>query len=336
MAQNSKYEVFISYRRSDSAERALLVRSYLAEWFQSDTIFLDTHEIHEGPFPDQIRQAINEAKYFVVLISKNSFPGAAAPGTTDYYAEEIKLAITNARSRGLKIIPILYDDVTIEEVNLPESLEYLQTTNCISYHKDDPAGFKNRLYEFTRKKNLRIKDWLVFPLAIITIYTIVSLISGIILYLFDRYATDYDEAVQIASQHVVENDGKFYYNLSDEFICYNPVTRQISSFPKHSQEGLELHINTDDLYKVGFWSTAAALAYQVTKIKYKPHGGKQAAIYVCVGVSMVAGVGLGCTLERMFFPLYRCEEIQRNIHSPKFWQDVIVRKYQFNQTKLIR
>lgn len=313
-----------------------MVRSYLSEWFRPETIFLDTHEIHEGPFPEPIRQAINEVKYFIVLISCNSFPDTAVCGGTDYYVEEIKLAISNAGNRNIKIIPILYDGVDIDKVNLPESLKDLMITNCIYYHKDDPMGFKNRLYEFTRKKKLKIDDWLVFPLAVLTIYAIVSFVSGAVLYLFDRYGTDYDTAVQIASTHVIEDDNMFYYDLADEYICYNPITEQISSYPKHSSDGIELHIDSEDLYKVGFWTTAAALAYQVTKMKYKPHGGKQAAIYLCVGVSMVAGVGLGCTLERMFFPLYRCEEIQRNIHSPEFWQNVIMLRYKYNKKKLIR
>lgn len=321
----NKYQVFISYRRSDSADRATLIRSYLSEWFSEECIFLDTHEIHEGPFPEYIEEALNSVHIFMLLISNNSFKDLSAyTCEMDYYYEEIRRAI----AKGIKIIPIVYDNIDFDTMIVPKELERIKLQNAIYSHVDDPNGLKNRLYEFTRKKRTTLKDWIAFPLVIISVYLFVSLISGIGMYLYDRFFTSYEDAIDIASEHITNNGGLYYYPIAENtFVSYNPRTKEISKYSMGDVTTVSIMVSEESTYKIGFWSTATTLFYQIVKSKYKPHNGKQYLAYLGVAVATVAGIGLGCTIERMIFPQFRVKQIEDNIYNPNFWQDIIQLKY---------
>ena len=136
------YKVFISYRRIDCSERATLIRTYLSEWFDEENIFLDTQEIHDEAFPTCIENALNTAQIFVLLISKNSFNISKQPAEkNDFYYEEIRRAI----AKGIKIIPIVYDNINYNNIEFPKGMESLEFQNAIYSHTDDPNGLKNRL-----------------------------------------------------------------------------------------------------------------------------------------------------------------------------------------------
>lgn len=319
------YKVFISYRRIDCSERATLIRTYLSEWFDEENIFLDTQEIHDGEFPTCIENALNTAQIFVLLISKNSFNISKQPAEkNDFYYEEIRRAI----AKGIKIIPIVYDNINYNNIEFPKGMESLEFQNAIYSHTDDPNGLKNRLYEFTRKKQRTIKDWLALPLAIITVYLVVTLISFIGMYLYDHFSTSYEDAVEIASEHIIKNDDTFLYHIAENrYVFYNPRSKEINESTKND-ESVSIALSEKTLYKIGIFTIADILLYKMVKSKYKPHSGKQYLAYIGIAVSIVAGVGLGCALEQMVFPQYRVKKIRDNIYNPEFWQDVIKCKYQ--------
>lgn len=323
----NEYDVFISYRRSLSTDRAQHVCDVLSKTFHSERIFLDTIALHEGPFPDSIRDAIGSVKYFILLISSDSFE-RKEESDIDYFYEEIRLALHHYDNRGLKIIPVVYDDINFGRLVLPEDLNRLKLHNAISVHADDPAGLDRRLLEYTRKRKREYKDWLVFPLAVFTIYATVSLLSGLGLYVCDNCFTDYDEAVEIASENIVEHEGLFYYALPDGIVAYNPENSHVDFTPvSSSHNARQINIAFDDMTGIGFWTTATALVYNMMKVKYKPHGGKQLMAYVATVVAIVAGVGLGGTIERMIFPLSQCSEICKNAGNADFWNDVVNKRY---------
>ncbi|MCM1503095.1 MAG: toll/interleukin-1 receptor domain-containing protein [Bacteroidales bacterium] len=325
------YDVFISYRRVDSTDRANLIRLYLSEWFDNDRVFLDIHEIHEGPFPSYIEDALSTSKYFIVLISKSSFVEKNESKKMDYYLEEIRMAINN----NLKIIPILYDGIDINRICLPAELSSLKLKNAIVAHTDDPQSLKTKLHTFTKKKETGIKEWLAFPLAVISIYLIVGFLSGLGMYIYDNYLSSYDKAVEIAAEHVFEREGIFYYPISDkELVCYNSKTEYVNVIMNCSEGSNAIIIKDSDLYKVGFWSTATTLVYHVVKSKYKPHNGKQYFAYIGAIVAVVAGTGLGCTIEQMIFPSYRNKIISTEILKSSFWEDVISRRYSHTEQYL--
>lgn len=56
-----RYKAFISYRRSDSSERAQLVKlAIMEQGYEENDIFLDLHSIHEGEFPQHIKEALHD------------------------------------------------------------------------------------------------------------------------------------------------------------------------------------------------------------------------------------------------------------------------------------
>lgn len=318
------FDVFISYRRSDSSDRANLIRNYLTQWFESDRIFLDTHEIHEGPFPSYLEDALESVKYFIVIISNDSFGRKENDGKTDYYVEEIHRAL----KKGKVVIPVVYDNIDFHALEVPEKIESLKLQNAIFYHADDPEGLQKKLHLFTKKKKKGIADWLKFPLAIITIYLMVSLLAGLGLFVYDRCFISHEEMVEIAKEHVQEQNGQYYYILSGNRLkSYNAETQEINLLGNKLSNGNTITYSDDDLYRIGFWSIATGLIYNVVKSKYKPHNGKQMLAYLGAAVSVVAGVGLGMTLERMLFPQYSNPNIEKNLDNPEFWQEIIEAKY---------
>ena len=69
-----KYKAFISYRRTDSSERAQLVKlAIMEQGYNEDDIFLDLHSIHEGDFPQHIKTALHDTEFFILLLSNDSF-----------------------------------------------------------------------------------------------------------------------------------------------------------------------------------------------------------------------------------------------------------------------
>lgn len=325
------YDVFISYRRSDSAERAQLIREILkTKGYDEERIFLDVHNIHEGEFPDRIKQALAEAKAFVLLISNDSFHGESE--TIDYYYEEIKQAL----SLKIKFVPILFDGIKIDSIELPNEMKekHLDLKNAISYHPEYKEGFENRLCEFLSEKR-RFRDLFVVPTVIITIYAIVTFISGLGLYIHDNYCLSHTTQVEIAAKATGVKDGVYYYPLPDGVVTYNAINDSIDFIQSgYSSPIINSQITVEQIYKVGFWAVAVGLMYEITKVKVKPHGGKQYVAYIATGIAVVAGVGLGFVLERMFFPIQFSTRIQKNLNNKEFWKDIVNKKASTNSIQL--
>ena len=87
-----KYKAFISYRRSDSSERAQLVKlAIIEQGYTEGDIFLDLHSIHEGDFPQHIKDALHDTEFFILILSNDSFRKNVEK---DYYLDEIKWLLT--------------------------------------------------------------------------------------------------------------------------------------------------------------------------------------------------------------------------------------------------
>ena len=80
--------------------------------------------------------------------------------------------------------------------------------------------------------------------------------------------------------------------------------------------------------QAGFWTVSIGLVYELSHSRLKPHGnGKSVLAYVAVAASVVIGVGLGCTLERIIFPKQYAKPIRDRLMVQSFWQKVIEKKY---------
>lgn len=133
-----KYKAFISYRRSDSSERAQLVKlAIIEQGYAEGDIFLDLHSIHEGDFPQHIKDALYETEFFILILSNDSFRKNVEK---DYYLDEIKMAL----DLHLKVIPITFDSLNVDKINLPHILveKGLKLKNGISYYPEYPSALR--------------------------------------------------------------------------------------------------------------------------------------------------------------------------------------------------
>lgn len=334
--EQSKYDVFISYRRSDSTDRAHLVKEILkSKGYDENRIFLDTHSLHEGEFPENIRKALTNSKAFVLLISNNSIAKTRVEEdhaiNTDYYYEEIRHAL----ALKLKFIPVLFDNLKIDTLDFPEDIknQRIFLKNSIEYN---PDTFNEKLAVFLQEQKTW-RDFFVVPMLILTIYACVTLLSGIGMYVYDSFFLSRDTQLEIVVNKMVVDDGICYYQLPNGVISYDIKKDSISHL---EFSGIPTIINAqfsaEQLYSVGFWSVAVGLAYEITKSKVKPHGGKAYVAYIATGVAVIAGVGLGCTLERIIFPVQYSKPIVRSLDEDAFWKDVIRRKYSSRTIQLNR
>ena len=322
-----KYEVFISYRRSDSTERALLVKEMLVKkGYDPGSIFLDLHSIHEGDFPERIQNALRNSKAFILLVSSNSFPPEmdSKPSVVDYYFEEIKMAL----DLKMKFVPILYDNLKIGDISFPKEIKdrNVDLKSAINYYPEYKDAVEDRIYEFLHdKKNW--KEHLIVPAAILTIYAVLTLLSGLGMYVYDNFFLSKETQVELVTKHVTSNNSSYYYQLPDEMVCYSAKDGDIV----HLQFGevpvaVISKINMDQAYKPSFWTAMAGLIHQVSKSKLKPHGGKAIIAYAVGAVVVVTGIGLGCVLERMAFPVHRSSPIVKSLDNKDFWQEIVRRK----------
>ena len=133
------YEYFISYRRkSGGISQAGEIRRILVECVREDKVFRDLESIKEGPYPEQIQNAIAEAKHFILIVNQAFFKEEECPD--DWFFKEIRQAM----KLGKNITPIIYDGVRPfddNETRLPEDFKQLNKCQKLVYCKDNATHF---------------------------------------------------------------------------------------------------------------------------------------------------------------------------------------------------
>lgn len=118
------YDVFISYRRKTGADDARLLQQALK--VRGYNVFFDYDSLRDGKFDVRILSAIEAAKIFILVLSKESLDGCKESG--DWVGREIRHAIANER----KIVLVQPSDQQFEfPANLPEdisSIKYMQVS----------------------------------------------------------------------------------------------------------------------------------------------------------------------------------------------------------------
>lgn len=319
--------IFISYRRADGAAFAKLVQKTLVEkGFDEDEIFLDLHNILLDDFVERCRNAISECDIFLLLVTKQSF---IEKDGHDYYYDEINQALDENK----KIIPVLYN-AEFNEKTIPDFFrkKNLHRKNAIrfdiEYLNDSTTKLTNALTTVKPASFFtRLKEWFTIPLVFITIYLAVSFTGGVIRFLWDNYWLSEKTCAQIATSHIVNNgNDEYIYVTRDSIYKFNNTTKKIDidwNIYTDANNGLGISINKEKIYKVGFWSTAVSLVYEVSKTKIKPHGNsKHIAVVIAATVSVAAGIGFGFVCERIIFPVQESRIILRKLHDPAWWEQI--------------
>ena len=126
-------QIFISYRRDDTAGYARAVYDELAREFGADRVFIDVDDIAAGQsFADVIRGAVNSSSVVLVLIGKRwrGDRDGATPRLDD--ADDfVRIEVAAALSSGAPVIPVLLDGALMPgEAQLPNALRALASRNA--------------------------------------------------------------------------------------------------------------------------------------------------------------------------------------------------------------
>lgn len=132
---SKKQEVFISYRRSDSAWASGRLADYLKSKFRDEDIFFDTRNIGLGEnFVEAIRRQINASNILLVIIGASWLTVSdwdSGKRRLDDIGDYVRLEISTAFENNLIVIPILLDGVEMPSIDyLPEDISELAYRNA--------------------------------------------------------------------------------------------------------------------------------------------------------------------------------------------------------------
>ena len=130
----SNGQIFISYRRDDSAGYTRALYDRLVRQFSKEHVFMDVDAIEPGiPFDESIQRALDQCEVLLVVIGKRWMDKQAgvAPRINDP-EDFVRLEIAAALSRNIRVIPILLDGASMPtEEELPEPLRALARRNAL-------------------------------------------------------------------------------------------------------------------------------------------------------------------------------------------------------------
>ena len=144
----ARAQIFISYRRDDSAGYARAVYDELARRFGAERVFIDVDDIRAGQsFVEAIRQAVGESRVLLVLIGKR-WLGAREGGTPRLFdaGDFVALEVASGLARGMNVIPLLLDGATMPTAaELPPTLRALAERNALELGNTRFAADMERL-----------------------------------------------------------------------------------------------------------------------------------------------------------------------------------------------
>lgn len=119
--QNTKTDIFISYRRSDGRDIARTVQLALKS-ANVGNVFFDYNSLRDGIFNEKIFDAIDQCSTFILVLSPESMTRCAVEG--DWVASEIR----RAYKAGCNVIPLAIDsNFDAWPANLPSELNFLKS-----------------------------------------------------------------------------------------------------------------------------------------------------------------------------------------------------------------
>ena len=343
------YNAFISYRKSSSVNADFIRKSITdTSAFTENDIFLDKHSIGPELFDSKIRTAISSSKCIILLVTKDCFK-AKTDGNEDWFIKEIKTAL----SLGIKIIPVLFDQIkSLSENSIAEELkgnfdaneiEILTKSQSIPYSTDFPEASIEKLVSFVESANKTSNVfqilWNVLKgLAIILIILVTFVVAFFGLGVLWGYFSSSPEMDEVlADNTIIEGTTLHFeyegwdatYDLTNDTILID-IT-EYSNSPKISNIDLALASFT-------FTGAKAILDKNISYLKYVKMlrgGSKPAKIaFVCASAAACVGAFCGFSQGSSFGRSKRQEETalilypklqQRATWSPLIKENVFLR-----------
>lgn len=139
----SSYKVFMSYRRSDSADIAGRIYDFLIERLGSTSVFKDVDSINLGAnFKQVIDKTMSKCHVIVVILGPRWYGGEGERNQIDNPNDYVRLEVEYALEKNLVIIPAFVQGVSGFEIDrLPESIVELAYYNGLQIRPD--PDFRN-------------------------------------------------------------------------------------------------------------------------------------------------------------------------------------------------
>jgi len=139
--RHAEAQVFLSYRRDDTAGYARALNDLLAREFGADRVFIDVDDIGAGQaFDARIAQAMGQARVLLVLIGPR-WLAPQADGTPRLHRSDdvVRQEVQSGLDSGLQVIPLLFDGAPMPAAaQLPGPLQPLARRQALVI---DPRRF---------------------------------------------------------------------------------------------------------------------------------------------------------------------------------------------------
>jgi hypothetical protein len=136
----SAFNIFISYRRADSADVTGRIYDRLTGHFGKSAIFKDVDSIPLGiDFKEHLKKAVSKCKIFLVVIGDRwlEATGSMQENRLQDPGDFVRIEIEAALSKKIRIIPLLVHGASMPaEEKLPPSLQKLIYRNGIPVRSD--------------------------------------------------------------------------------------------------------------------------------------------------------------------------------------------------------
>ena len=147
-------QVFISYRRDDTAGYARAICDELATHVGADRVFIDVDDIQPGqPFAQVIQREVGAAKVLLVLIGRRwRGEREGAPPRLDEASDLVRREVAAGLASTARVIPVLLDGAAMPtEAQLPTDLRALAGRNALAIDNTRYADDMNRLLAAVRE-----------------------------------------------------------------------------------------------------------------------------------------------------------------------------------------
>jgi TIR domain len=128
--------IFINYRREDGAPYAGRLYDRLAAHFGEDQVFMDIDNIALGEdFAEVVARKVGACDVLIAVIGKSWVSASDTQGRRRLDLEDdwVRMEITHALKRGIKVIPILVGGAVMpEKRELPPALAAMTTRNALT------------------------------------------------------------------------------------------------------------------------------------------------------------------------------------------------------------
>jgi hypothetical protein len=150
----SSAQVFISYRRDDSAGYARAIYDAVSRTFGHERVFIDVDDILPGlPFVDVLKQAVGAAPVLLVLIGPR-WQGQrdGAPPRLHDAGDMVRHEVATGLRSGARLIPVLLDGTPMPSAaQLPDDLQDLPGRNALELSATRYAADMQRLLHTLRQ-----------------------------------------------------------------------------------------------------------------------------------------------------------------------------------------